>query len=172
MQRFARRLALVAALLIGYIAGSWNAGTASAAKIGRIGKDPARDAQDLLAADRAFDASTVKDGIDGWLAAFAEDGIMMPAGRDMLVGHTAMREFMSKVFTTPGFAMRWEPIDSVASGDVGYTYGLSKVTRTGADGKPSVSYGKYVTIWRRQGDRSWKIALDIGNASPAPPAKP
>ena len=171
MQRFGRRLALVAALFIGYVAGSWNAGTVSAARIGKPKKDPTQDAKELLAADRAFDAATTKDGIDGWLAAFAEDGIMMPAGRDMLVGHTAMREFMSKVFTTPGFAMRWEPIDSVVSGDLGYTYGVSKVSRTGADAKLAVSYGKYVTIWRRQGDGSWRIALDIGNASPTPEAK-
>ena len=26
--------------------------------------------------------------------------------------------------------------------------------------------GNYVTIWRRQGDGSWKVAVDIGNADP------
>jgi ketosteroid isomerase-like protein len=67
--------------------------------------------------------------------------------------------------------MRWEPVDAAASGDLGYTYGISKVTRSGANGKPQILYGKYVTIWHKQRDRSWKIAVDIGNASPPPPAK-
>ncbi len=31
--------------------------------------------------------------------------------------------------------------------------------------------GNYVTIWRRQGNGSWKVAVDIGNADPvAPPS--
>ena len=34
-----------------------------------------------------------------------------------------------------------------------------------------VSYGKYVTVWRRERGGAWKAIADIGNASPAPPNK-
>ena len=67
--------------------------------------------------------------------------------------------------------MRWEPVDGGVSGDLGYTYGVSKVLRARADGKPAVSYGKYATIWQKQRDRSWKVIVDIGNSSPAPAPK-
>jgi ketosteroid isomerase-like protein len=163
MKRTSIRLAsLGVVFLAGYAAGSWNGGIIHAAK------DPAKE---LIEADHAFDAATTRDGLDGWLSFFAPDGIMMPAGQDIIVGQPAIRGFLTKAFSAPGFALRWEPVDAAASGDLGYTYGISKVTRTGANGAPSISYGKYVTIWRKQRDRSWKIALDIGNASPAPEAK-
>jgi ketosteroid isomerase-like protein len=63
------------------------------------------------------------------------------------------------------------PIDAYVSGDLGYTYGVWKSSRPGEDGKPEVSYGKYVTIWRKQHNGVWRLALDIGNSSPAPEGK-
>jgi ketosteroid isomerase-like protein len=163
MQRTVGRwAALAAAVLAGYVAGVWNGHIAVAAK------DPSRE---LIEADHAFDAATSSKGMEGWVAWFAPDAIMMPAGQNMIVGQTAIHDFVSKAFASPGFAMRWEPVDAGASGDLGYTYGVSKTTRPGANGKTTISYGKYLTIWRKQRDHSWKVALDIGNASP-PPAAP
>ncbi len=161
MQRFGGRLSLVAAALAGYVVGTCGGGRADAAR------DPVRE---LLDEDREFDAATARSGVEGWVPRFAPDGIMMPSGGDMVVGQEAVRAFVTKAFAAPGFSMRWEPMDAAASGDLGYTYGVSKVVRTGADGKPAVAYGKYVTIWRRQRDHSWRIVMDIGNASPAPAA--
>lgn len=165
MQCVSGRLAVVAAGIIGYVAGTWNVGTASAAKIRR------ETAQELLDVDRQFDADTTRNGVEGWVTHFAPDGIMMPAASEMVVGQPAVREFISKVFSTPGFAMRWEPVEGGVSGELGYTYGVSKTTRRGADGKPQVAYGKYVTIWRKQRDGTWQIAVDIGNSSPPPAEK-
>ncbi|MGE5647468.1 MAG: YybH family protein [Acidobacteriota bacterium] len=164
MQRISRRAALAGAagLLIGYAAGTWNAGVVSAAR------DPVKE---LIELDREFDAATARDGVDGWLSYFAPGGMMMPANHDIVVGQAAIREFASKAFTSPGFSLRWEPIDGDVSGGLGYTYGISKVMRPGKDGKPAESYGKYVTIWRKQRDKTWKIAVDIGNPSPPPAEK-
>jgi ketosteroid isomerase-like protein len=161
MQRIAGSLAIAAACLIGYAAGVWNGRVVEAAR------DPVRE---LLALDREFDAATTRQGVDGWLSYFAPDGMMMPAGSDMVVGQPAIREFISKAFSTPGFSLRWEPVDAAVSGNLGYTYGISKVGHTDAAGKSTISYGKYVTIWRKQRDGDWKIALDMGNASPGPAA--
>jgi len=160
MQRTVGRwAALAAAALGGYLAGAWNGNVASAAK------DPSRE---LIEADHAFDSATSEKSMDGWMEWLLPDAVLMPAGQNMLVGQTAIHDFAVKAFAMPGFAMRWEPVDAGASGDLGYTYGVSKVTRTGTNGKPSISYGKYLTIWRKQRDRSWKVALDISNGSPTP----
>ena len=72
---------------------------------------------------------------------------------------------------TPDSSIRWEPIDGFVSGDLGYTYGLSKSVRLGAGDKPEVSWGKYVALWRKGPDRSWRVVVHIDNASPAPAAK-
>lgn len=34
------------------------------------------------------------------------------------------------------------------------------------DGKAVVDHGKYTSIWKKQKDGSWKVVLDMGNASP------
>jgi ketosteroid isomerase-like protein len=31
------------------------------------------------------------------------------------------------------------------------------------DGQPTTETGKYVTVWKKQKDGSWKVALDMGN---------
>jgi ketosteroid isomerase-like protein len=64
----------------------------------------------------------------------------------------------------------WTPVgaDISGSGDLGYTYGSYEFHSKDKDGKPSVEYGKYTSIWKLQKDGSWKVVLDMGNASPAP----
>jgi len=158
MQRLRSRLALVAACLAGYVAGTWNGGVVNAAR------DPSKD---LIAADREFDSSTAANGVEGWVSHFAFDGIMMPPGSPVVAGQQAIREYMEKNMT-PQSSTRWEPIDGFASGDIGYTYGLSKSVQLGSDEKPVTSWGKYVAVWRRQPDRSWRVAVHIANPSPAP----
>ena len=125
----------------------------------------------LLQADSDFDRAVAAGGIEAWVAYFAEDGIMFRAG-EVVRGHAAIREMMAPAFATPGFSLRWKPVraDIGASGDLGYTYGTYENTSPGADGKPEVRTGMYVTIWKLQPDKSWKVAVDLG--SPAPPPKP
>jgi len=158
MQRLRSRLALVAACLAGYMAGSWNSGVANAAR------DPLKD---LVAADREFDASTAANGVEGWVSHFASDGIMMPEGGAILAGQNAIRAYVEKSMT-PESSTRWEPIDGFVSGDLGYTYGLSKSVRLGTDEKAVTSWGKYLAVWHKQPDRSWRVVAHINNTTPAP----
>jgi ketosteroid isomerase-like protein len=163
MGKLRNRLGMAAACLLGYAAGTWNGGVVNAAR-----ESPA---QELMDADRAFDSETAQNGLSGWVEHFAPAGIMMPNGGAIVVGRDAISEAMGKVLGSPGFSLRWEPIDAGVSGDLGYTYGVSKVVRVGANNQTDISYGKYVTIWRKQRDRSWKVIVDIGNSSPPPAPK-
>jgi ketosteroid isomerase-like protein len=124
--------------------------------------------QTLLQTDRNFDAATAKGGAPAWASFFAGEGVMMPAGGDPVIGRDKIEKAMSGAFSTPGFSLRWEPVDGATSGDLGYTRGTYQSTRIDTEGKPVPSYGKYVTIWRRERGGEWKAIVDIGNASPAP----
>ncbi|MGC1452130.1 MAG: nuclear transport factor 2 family protein, partial [Candidatus Sulfotelmatobacter sp.] len=66
--------------------------------------------------------------------------------------------------------LTWTPVgaDISGSGDLGYTYGNYEFHAKAKDGKPVVQYGKYTSIWKQQKDGSWKVVLDMGNASPEP----
>jgi len=55
-----------------------------------------------------------------------------------------------------------------ADGDLGYTLGTWQSTHYNAKGQGQVATGKYVTIWRKQADGSWKVVFDGGNPDTKP----
>ena len=125
---------------------------------------PSADPSELMAADRAFAEAPAAKGVDGWVEHFADNGAMLPAGLPIVRGHKAIRDLMSPAFESEGFEFHWEPeeADIAASGDIGYTIGRYERTVTGPDGTPSTTTGKYVSIWKRQEEGTWKVAVDLG----------
>jgi ketosteroid isomerase-like protein len=71
---------------------------------------------------------------------------------------------------------RWQLLRAaISSGeDLGYTIGSYEITQSDEQGKRVASTGKYVTIWRKQPDGSWKVVFDSGvpDSPPQPAAKP
>jgi ketosteroid isomerase-like protein len=53
--------------------------------------------------------------------------------------------------------------DISASGNLGYTYGLFNIHTTSGN---LLGRGKYITIWKKQTDGTWKYVLDGGNEGP------
>jgi len=121
--------------------------------------------EELMEADRVFAAETLSRGGNGWADFFARDGIMYPtSGR--VDGREAIRETMLPVLAADQPLLRWEPESAAIaqSGDLGYTIGRWKsvgITSAGAD--TVLATGNYVTVWKRDEARQWRVALDIGN---------
>jgi ketosteroid isomerase-like protein len=124
----------------------------------------------LLDADRRFAEDTAARGADGWAATFLPDGVMFPPhGR--VDGREAIRERMAAAFAPGRPKLRWEPGTAVlgASADLGYTLGRWKsVPPSSAGGDSILAEGNYVTIWKKDGDGAWQVAVDIGNSDPEP----
>jgi ketosteroid isomerase-like protein len=120
--------------------------------------------QQIMAADSAFSAATAEAGVDGWVSYFAENGIQFRNG-GIVSGHTSIRDLMAPAFADSTYSLTWDPVlaEVSKSGDLGYTVGQYESRRLGPDGEPIVVAGSYVTIWRREADGAWKVALDIGN---------
>ena len=57
----------------------------------------------------------------------------------------------------------WQPIiaEIAGSSDLGYTVGNYQFHNTSAEEKPS-AFGSFVTLWKKQSDNSWKVAIDMG----------
>ena len=71
-------------------------------------------------------------------------------------------------------SLTWTPVkaEMAASGDLGYTYGTFVFKANEKDGNPVTHYGKYTTVWKKQREGTWRVALDMGNIGPSPGAKP
>lgn len=130
--------------------------------------DPAPSAELVMSADRAF----AKNGAEqGARAAFvrwvADDAVAFsPKGFDF---GAAVREGYGRAFQgDPQF--QWGPVlgDISPSGDLGFTVGEARITIAGANGGlPRLNYSKYLTIWKRQPDGTYRFVVDMGNPRPA-----
>ena len=123
----------------------------------------------LLARDREW-SQTAKD-MNKFVSYFAPDASFYPPGMPVAAGSAAIMDTFMKISATPGFAVQWMPTraEVSAAGDVGYTVGTYEASMNGATEK-----GKYVTVWKKQPDGTWKVVEDIFNADAAgpPPSKP
>ena len=124
---------------------------------------PGRD-ESLERSDRAFAEDTAHRGVDGWIAAFDEVGVMWNRGRGQSLGGQAIRQAMAPLFDS-GMQLEWTPISSGVSlaGDLGYTVGRSRYTAANpGGGRVETHRGSYVTIWRRQEIGTWKVLFETG----------
>jgi ketosteroid isomerase-like protein len=125
----------------------------------------------LRALEAEFNQATAARGLDGFMSYFADDASELPNGGAVVIGKQNIRHSLEP--WGPDLSLTWAPVQAemAASGDLGYTFGNYVLKAKDKDGKPVVEYGKYATVWKKQKDGNWKVAMDMGNASPAP-AKP
>ena len=139
-----------------------------------VGCSPASqsDSQDLdieaiRQADLAWSAAQAADGLDGTMSVYLDDAIMLPPNRPMAIGKEAIRESSEALgIGSPGSSVTWQPmkIEVARSGDIGYAIGTFEGVVDDAPVK-----GKYVEIWKKQADGSWKVAADMFSPD-SPPA--
>ena len=98
---------------------------------------------------------------------FAEDGVALGNGAAPLVGRVAIMK--SADWNPKTYQLTWTPTDATMgpSGDIGYTWGHFEGHSKDANGNPVTTTGRYITIWRKQPDGNWKVALDAGANEPA-----
>jgi ketosteroid isomerase-like protein len=127
------------------------------------------DADTLRQLEAAFMKAAADKGAQGYMSYYAEDAAELPNGEDMLQGKENIAKTMGFLDQKDNH-LTWTPVhaDMAASGDLGYTYGTYEFRSKDKDGKPTVEYGKYASIWKKQKDGGWKVAMDMGNSSPSP----
>ncbi len=125
-----------------------------------------KDAAALRAADQQWEKVVAAKDIDKSVAACAADGSVLPPNALIATGPTAIRKVFEGFFALPGFKLTWnvDTAEVAKSGDLGYTRGTYELTFNNAAGKPVTEKGKYVTVWKKQADGSWKVAADVFNA--------
>ena len=122
----------------------------------------------LMQADRDFAVATHSRGIDGWMSFYAPDAIRIRYRGNMVKGFDEIRKFDLPNISDTTTILNWEPTDAhvYRGGEIGSTTGkYSVVNRTGPDAGKEGGHGRYVTMWRRAGDR-WLVIMDTGYPDP------
>lgn len=135
----------------------------------KVSAAPKVTVETLKQLEGEFMNAAAEKGSQGYLSYYADDAVELPNGAPAIV---------KKVNIAPGMRflddknnrLSWKPEDGdiSASGDLGYTFGTFEFQSQDKEGKSSVQRGKYTSIWKLQKDGSWKVVLDMGNASSAP----
>ncbi|MFZ1055158.1 MAG: nuclear transport factor 2 family protein [Opitutaceae bacterium] len=118
---------------------------------------------EILAADKAFCALSVKEGPKAaFLAYLAGDGKLL---NEEPVGAEAVNSLYRQLPATAKLSWEASFVDVAASGDLGYTWGryVLSIPLPKYGPTPYVKRGTYVTIWKRQLNGAWKAELHGGN---------
>ena len=128
---------------------------------------PAEAVQAMVEAEKKFYETGQEKGTRAaFLEFLAEDGIIFRPGP------VNGKEAWGKRPET-GLDLVWEPTFAVIarSADFGYDTGPAK-WRANKKEEKFTGHGQFISIWKKQKDGLWKVALDCGIENPEPTGKP
>ena len=118
-------------------------------------------------------AAGAKD-LEKTVSYYTDDALILPPNLPTIQGKQGARAMWQGMFSVPGFGGGWRAtkVEVARSGDMGWVTGTYELSETDASGKPMVDTGKYLEVWKKQPDGSWKCVADMFNTdlSSAPPA--
>jgi len=89
----------------------------------------------------------------------------------LATGKEQIRKVWDSLVASPGFSISWQPgkVEVARSGDIGYSQRTYDLAMNDPKGNPMKDHGKYVVVWKKQADGSWKAVADIFNSDLPPP---
>lgn len=133
---------------------------------------PVDYAQQIREAESArMKAGAAKD-LDAFAAFYADDASILSPNEPILTGKQPIKDGLKPMLADPQFSLILTPsrVEVSKSGDMAFTQGPYKFTFSDIRGNKFEDEGKYLTVWRRLADGTWKIAEDTMNSDlPLPP---
>lgn len=127
----------------------------------------AADRSAIDSAHEAFLAGMRANDCDALLRLLTNDVVFAPPNMPAATGLDGVRGWCQPIFTqVKTTAVSVSGRDVVVAGDWAIEHGDFDWTVAPVGGGPEQrDQGKFVAIWRRQADGSWKVARDIWNSS-------
>ena len=122
---------------------------------------------DIESANREIGKAFSSGDIAALAAFYTEDAVVLPPNSQMIRGRKAIEEFWKGAVGMGVRSIQLSTIDVQSSGDLAYEIGNATMQIQPQGGSASRETVKYVVVWKRQPDNSWKLAADIWNSSSA-----
>jgi ketosteroid isomerase-like protein len=137
------------------------------------GVDPRASEAEVRAADAQWAKAAAARDVEGTIAYYSDDAVVMPPNFAMAMDKGAERKAWSEILT-PGTEVSWTAgkVEAAKSGEFVYDVGIYTVI-TKSKGKQTTDGGKYLAVWKKQADGKWKaVAATWNSDKPLPGAKP
>lgn len=106
-----------------------------------------------------------QSNVAGVVDVYTVDATLVPPDGEILKGKQAIEELYRKFFQMGMKDIVFTTIEVGGSGDTAYEIGKTKV-RIQPEGQAAmIDSTKYLVIWKRQADATWKVHVDIWNVS-------
>jgi uncharacterized protein (TIGR02246 family) len=118
----------------------------------------------IEAVNAKFVAATERGDSAAVVALYDANAMALPPGEPAWDGSAAIGKGfggMLGAFTIKGFELNAKEV--VAGGDYAAETGTYKMTLVPKKGAAMEDHGKYVVVWKKQGDGTWKLYRDIWN---------
>jgi uncharacterized protein (TIGR02246 family) len=119
-----------------------------------------------------YAASLRAGDADAWAELWTDDGVQMPPDAPPVAGKSRIRENLRGMLAAFRFDMQIDIDEVRAAGDWAFARGTYTAMLTPKQGGAAMPIdGKFMTIFARQPDGSWKIHRDIFNSNAPPPRR-
>lgn len=121
----------------------------------------------LMELEGRFSQAVLAGGGKVFAQWFADDGMTLNNGKLAVIGKTAIAAHAQ--WDPKDYQLSWVPDGAQMgpSNDMGFTWGRYEGHSKDKNGEPVVTSGRYMTVWKKMQDGSWKVALDASADEPA-----
>ena len=132
----------------------------------------AADEAAVRATSKAWSDSAQSKDLDKAVSFYTADAVALPDAAPVARNISELRAEWSHVFGLdgPGLSWRTTAVDIAKAGDMATEYGAYQFVMTDKSGKPQTISGKYLLVWKKQTDGTWKVFRDTDNHDAPPPA--
>lgn len=129
-----------------------------------LAADMSADAKKLAALDDEWSKTAATHDGSKVAAYYADDAVVYPPNAPVANGKAAATKLWSDFLKDPSTKLSWTTTHAEVQGNFGYTSGTYEASFNGPDGRPTHEAGKYLCVWKKQADGSWKAIHDMWNA--------
>ncbi len=108
-----------------------------------------------------FESTFAKGDAAGMATLYTEDGMLLPTGCDVIVGHKGIQDFWQGAMNMGVKEVKLHTVEVEQYN--GTAIELGNYRLNGEDGE-KLDHGKYIVIWKKQ-NGSWKLQKDIWNSN-------
>jgi uncharacterized protein (TIGR02246 family) len=128
----------------------------------------AGDATTVHALAEALRRAVNSSSVNGIVACWAPDGIMMPPYHAAVQGRTAIGEYFARVFAARRLTFTFTDSSVDVVGDMAIERLHYTAVATAPGGETTEDVGKGIHVYRRCADGTWQLAQDIWNSDRRP----
>jgi ketosteroid isomerase-like protein len=117
----------------------------------------------LMQLEAKFAEDVAKGGGKAFASWFADDAVTLANGKPAVLGRGAIAAQAN--WSPTDYSLTWtaQGAQMSASNEMGFTWGHYTGRSKDTKGNPIVTSGRYITVWKKLADGTWKVALDASS---------